>query len=259
VSGRSFPLDDQRTFPITSRRGFPAGGVFTDFKADEFFNEVVLLLGLNGADGATATSDESTFLNSVSFAGNAQLDTADKRFGSASVLLDGTGDHLVIPDNTNFSFVNTAFTIEGFAKMATVSSGVLIAKYGATVPVAEWFLSYTGVGLQWVHFYGAGAPDVNSFVSVVGTADFGTSDWHSWAVDQWDGDIRLYFDGLVVGSLFEVRSYPNKTSDVWVGARDHGSAQRHLDGWEDEIRVTKGVARYQGNSYAIPPNGWPRS
>ncbi len=49
-----------------------------------------LLLNFNGTDGATTTTDASPSAHTVSFEGNAQLDTAAKQFGTASLLLDGT-------------------------------------------------------------------------------------------------------------------------------------------------------------------------
>ena len=56
------------------------------------------ILNFEGADGAVATIDD--FGNTWTFNGNAQIDTAQFKFGTASLLLDGTGDYVT---STNFT------------------------------------------------------------------------------------------------------------------------------------------------------------
>ena len=63
-----------------------------------------LLLNFDGTDGATTTTDASPSAHTVSFEGNAQLDTAAKQFGTASLLLDGTNDAVNIAADNDFEF-----------------------------------------------------------------------------------------------------------------------------------------------------------
>ena len=58
------------------------------------FNKVSLLLPFDGSDTATSTSDESDNSHTITFGGTAQLDTAQKKFGTASLLLDGDSDYV---------------------------------------------------------------------------------------------------------------------------------------------------------------------
>src|SRR3990167_10480500 len=48
--------------------------------------------------------------------GDAQIDTAQSKFGGASGLFDGTGDTLTIPDSDDFNFGAGDFTVEWFAR-----------------------------------------------------------------------------------------------------------------------------------------------
>ena len=60
---------------------------------DPYWDDVVLLAKFNGADAATAYTEESTLAVNATFHANAQLDTGVSPFeGSASLQLDGTGD-----------------------------------------------------------------------------------------------------------------------------------------------------------------------
>ena len=56
------------------------------------------LLNFNGTDASTTMLDD--FGNTWTASGDAQLDTAQQKFGSASLLLDGTGDYI---SSTNFT------------------------------------------------------------------------------------------------------------------------------------------------------------
>ena len=78
-----------------------------------------LLLNFDGTDGATTTTDASPSAHTVSFEGNAQLDTAAKQFGTASLLLDGTNDAVNIAADNAFDFSDDNYTLECFVRPAT--------------------------------------------------------------------------------------------------------------------------------------------
>jgi hypothetical protein len=65
---------------------------------------VVLLANFDDADGDTTYTSEDTRLRTATFVANAQLDTAQAKFGATSLLLDGTGDYLTFPQSTDFDF-----------------------------------------------------------------------------------------------------------------------------------------------------------
>ncbi len=69
----------------------------------EDFSLVSLLANFDGTDGATSSVDESENTHVLIFSGDAQLDTAQKKFGTASLLLDGTGDYVraLMSDDSN--------------------------------------------------------------------------------------------------------------------------------------------------------------
>ena len=80
------------------------------------FSNVTLLSGFEGADMSTSFTDESEDARIISGFGNAQIDTAQFRFGSSSLLLDGTGDFLTLPDSDDWEF-DQAMTVEAFVRL----------------------------------------------------------------------------------------------------------------------------------------------
>jgi len=100
----------------SSGQSYDASG---DFYSPGSGANTKLLLHLNGTDGATTTTDSSLSAHSFTFTGDAQLDTAVVKFGSAALLLDGTGDYISTGDSTDWDILNTTnFTIDFWAKHA---------------------------------------------------------------------------------------------------------------------------------------------
>ena len=82
-----------------------------------------LLLHCNDVpDASTTFTDDGVTGHTITANGNAQIDTADKKFGAASGLFDGTGDYLTAPDHTDFDFSGGVFTID-FQIYPTALSG----------------------------------------------------------------------------------------------------------------------------------------
>jgi hypothetical protein len=52
-------------------------------------------------DGSTSYSEEKNG-RAATFSGNAQLDNAEKKFGSSSIEFDGTGDLITFVDNADW-------------------------------------------------------------------------------------------------------------------------------------------------------------
>src|SRR3990167_1626483 len=137
-----------------------------------------LLIHGDGADAATAVYDHSIYTQQITCNGNAQIDTAQSKFGGASILFDGTGDYLSIPDSDDFHFGTGDFTIEFWIRFASVADlNVLLTQFvdGDNM----W---------QFVKF---GAPDhglkIQFFTGAVGKGDYVMSGdtWATPVVDQW--------------------------------------------------------------------------
>ena len=83
---------------------------------------------MNGADGSNTFTDEAGKLWTA--AGNAQIGTAQSKFGGASGSFDGTGDSLTTPDSDNFYLANGNWTIDFWVRF-DVAGGAknLISQY----------------------------------------------------------------------------------------------------------------------------------
>ncbi len=195
-----------------------------------------LLLHMDGTDASTTFTDDNTVrtAKTITAGGNAQVDTAQSKFGGASALFDGTNDYLSIPSNNDFAFGTGDFTIEYWMRPNTLVSfdtSFDARSAGEVAPVI-----YTeGTTLK----YGRG----NTEVIAGGTLSTGT--WYHVAVSRSGTSTKLFLNGTQVGSTYtDTGNYVN-IATVYIGSLRGGSGS--FDGHIDEVRVSKGIARYTSN------------
>src|SRR5690606_29617491 len=77
-----------------------------------------VLLHFEGSDGSATFTDSNIGGAAKTWTanGNAQIDTAQSKFGAASGLFDGTGDYITTPDHNDFTLGSSDFTIDFWAK-----------------------------------------------------------------------------------------------------------------------------------------------
>ncbi|MFQ6017934.1 MAG: phage tail protein [Kiloniellaceae bacterium] len=233
-------------------RGFAGDATLGD--TDPFFANVVLLLPLNGADGATTTKDRSNSAHAATFVNQAQLDTAQKKFGTASLLCDGVDDGLSFPDSADWNLGAGPFTAECHVRVNAFGSfDHLVGHFGNTGGQQSWELTVDNTQVAFRYKEAVGA--LQTF-SVAQTLSLNTW-YHLCAERDEDNNLRLYVDGLVIGTRANVtETFQNVGVLFTVGKRDVITGQNDFDGWIDNVRVTKGIARYQG-SFTPPTLAFP--
>lgn len=228
-------------------RGVVAGGGGIPFSATK------LLLGVNGIDGATATSDESASAHTISFFGNAQLDTAQKKLGSASLLLDGTGDYISAPDHADWNLGSGLFGVESFIRPASVSGNqFLIAQWGALGSLA-WVIWLSGSTLTWN--VSTSGNDNNADMAG-GTVVTGS--WQHVAATFDGTKYRLFLEGVMVDDFATPRTIFNSTAELSIGAGAGGTFT--YNGHIDEARIIQGYSPYSSDGgFTVPSAEFPRS
>jgi hypothetical protein len=224
-----------------------------------------LLLHCNGADEHTTFTDNSVGGNggsqhTVSVVGNAQGDTAQKRFGTASLLLDGSGDYLTVPDHADWSFGSSAFTIDFVVRYNAIpttspSADVLMGKYQDASNY--WVLRlYYGGGQYKYEFrqISGGSLDIN--VTLDATDPTLNTWYHIALIRGWAGNVNDYaitVDGVALGTETDSTAVADITGNLEIGG---ASQYNDVNGWMDEIRIVKGVARWTAN-FESPSGPYP--
>lgn len=209
--------------------------------ADPDFSNVVLLLPFDGSDGSTTFTDASDLANTVTAVGNAQLDTAQKKYGTAAGLFDGSGDYLSVADSADMELGSGDATIEGWVRFnALPSSGnsvAFVGKWGGASGTRSLIVGINNSGGTYrskFTFSVNGVSVVDDFQTIT-TPVVGT--WYHFAFVIESGVATHYWDGADVGSVSSV-SFGNVAQPWNIGAANNGAFDP-LNGWLDDIRLAK--------------------
>lgn len=213
---------------------------------DPFWNNVSCLLHFNGTNGSTTFTDEKG--KTWTAGGNAQISTAQFKFGGASGLFDGSGDLVSTADHVDFEFGSGNFTIECFSRFTSLpGSGnamTFINKWDSSQ--LSWFFylfNNSGTYELYLSYSTNGTTQTNKLVNWTPS----TATWYHVVVCRDSANLRFFVDGVQVGTTQNVStdSFANTSSLVRIAARE--TNLYFFNGYLDELRVTKGVARYTAN------------
>lgn len=217
-----------------------------------------LLLHCNGADGSTSFPDSSNSNHTVTAYGNAQVDTAQYKFGNGSLLCDGTGDILTIPNHTDFDFGSGEFTIDFWVRFNSLANyQSLISKRATNTDFCPYQILVTSTDM-WFYASVNGTMWDISLKWTYG-ASLTTNIWYHIAVVRNGNNWNLYIDGVSKASTSKSITPMTNTVPFCIGGNQ--DASESLNGWMDELRVSKGIARWIGNfapptqPYTYPKGG----
>jgi len=223
-----------------------AGGVDPDW------SNVASLLHFDGIDGSTTFTDQTE--KEWNLHGEVEISTAASRFGGASALFVGGG--LSTPDSADFDFGAGDFTIEGWLCPTAFSQfRVIYVKRASGANFAPVCLQYDSSdstrisvrmstnGSSWTVLF-------SSTIALV------TGTFQSFAVVRHGATVALYINGLAAGSSNALGSSALMTNTSPVAIGMDGDASSTYLGYMDDIRITKGVARYLA-PYTPPTTPFP--
>ena len=215
-----------------------------DRASDPYYNDVSLLLHMDGTNGSTTFTDLSRFAHTVTANGNAQVSTTQSQFGGASAVFDGNGDYLSVPTNSAFDFGTGDFTVECWV-------------YAASFPIDKFIISASGSGgLFWgfrqVNGMGIGRAGVAWDIENI-AHNLPANTWTHTAVCRRSSSVQFFVNGAQVGSTAtNTRSYNLSTGSLTVASQ---GANFYMNANIDELRVTKGIARYR-SAFVVPPRAF---
>jgi len=198
-----------------------------------------LLLHCDGLDTSTTFTDETG--KTVTANGNAQIDTAQSKFGGASGLFDTSGDYLSIADSDDWNFGTGDFTIDFWMRRNTINVSNDIFSQKTDVN-NQAFLYFDQSGNIIFRVYSGGANVVDMTQA---SAGWSTGTWYHVAVVRNGSNWNIYRNGTSVVNQTTSITYPDFTGAVTIGGQ--GIIGASLDGWIDEFRVSKGIARWTSN------------
>jgi hypothetical protein len=221
----------------------------TKVPVDPFRSQVSLLLHGDGANGSTTITDNSPSPKTVTAVGNAQISTAQSKFGGASIAFDGAGDGAIISTGlTDFTMSANTYTLEAWIRPSAVSGFRPIISITALntsfFGEINLILSDTALFANTRSDTGSGFPGVSI---TGGTVSANT--WYHVALSVNGGSAKIYLDGTQVGTTTTFTAPTFTVFGVGVGAfgNQFSISSQSFNGYIDDVRITKGIARYTSN------------
>lgn len=209
---------------------------------DDSFSKA--LLHFDGADATTSFVDESGKVWTAN--GNAQIDTAQYKFGGSSALFDGTGDWIDTPDHADFDVGAGEWTIDFWVKLVNINKlqrcfGQSNSTATATTISFHIYINVDNTVAASVY----NSAGTNKDASTTATLD---TNFHHIALLRTGNTLKLFVDGVVGATTADLTGFTvnNSANKVAIGALGEYTGNT-LDGRVDEFRFSKGVARWTAN------------
>jgi hypothetical protein len=174
--------------------------------------------------------------------GNAQISTSVKKYGTGSLAFDGTGDYLTTYDPSyKLSVGSGDFTFESWVYVNSLPATVTALyhlKNDAALATTVFILELTP----------AGAISLSTGAALIASGTNGkitTGSWIHFAFVRTSGVFKTFFNGVQDISTANTTTY-NGTY-LQIGAWRYSGYDFSLNGYIDDLRITKGVARYTAN------------
>ena len=213
--------------------------------ADPFFSNVSLLLPGDGANGSTSIIDRSPSPKTVTAFGNAQISTAQSRFGGSSLAFDGNTDYCLI-SSTNDLVLSANFTIDVWVYFNAFSSTMTVVQTpwdGNGGGFALWHHnSYSTKISVWMEScYYSVAPQISA-------KNFSRKKWQYVSVQKSRKIFSLWLNGVKEDERSAAISISRQISAIGAyQAPSNPTYPLSMNGFIDDLRITKGVARYTAN------------
>ena len=184
---------------------------------------------------------DNAMMNDLETVGNAQISTSVKKYGTGSIAFDGTGDYLTGPITPITSLGSGAYTVEfwlykdstgtgerGILQTQTASLyGLSIFADGTTIYIDERKNAFDGSDPRI-----SGTISQDTWIYITVCRQTGTS-----------GTLRAFVNGTQIGSSV-TSNLRNLTSTGPIYVGNTAVATNPLKGYIDDLRITKGIARY---------------
>ena len=180
--------------------------------------------------------------NNILVFGDTKTQTVSSKFGNGSLIFDGTGDYLSIPNNPDLVLGTGDFTIEFW-----------VTRSGNNI--AQQLIDYRTSGTSEVRptIYITATNQISYLVSSADriTAAIPLNTWTHVAVVKNSSKTLMFVNGVSALTAYtDTNDYLSPTNGVRIGISSTSSSA--FSGYLEDIRITKGVARYTTNNFTPP-------
>ncbi len=193
-----------------------------------------LLIHGDGDNNSTKIFDNSYNKYPLTTAGDVKTKTDQSKFGGSSMYFDGNGDYLQMAYNSDLD-LGTKWTVDFWVYPTSTSTAKFLSTRGSSGD--GWEISY------WGNFVLEGFGS-NSGAGVT-TGTYPINNWYHIAVVTNNGASKMYVNGQETFSVTNNFNWGAGSHPLRIGLPV--PYNEPVTGYLDEIRISKGVARWTAN------------
>lgn len=210
-----------------------------------------LMLHMNGVDASITFIDSEIIPKTVTINGNAQIDTAQGKFGGVpppSGLFDGIDSYLSFADSDDWSFGTGNFTIDFWVRLNALGIDQVFVCQAVDDDNA-WSFKINGDNQLTFKVFSGGVTIV-AYILDANPPNPTINTWYHLELVRNGTDLLLFIDGDLqtwdsipypIGS----QEIPNFGALLRIGDYYDGIDENSFfNGWLDEFRISKGIARH---------------
>jgi hypothetical protein len=190
-------------------------------------------------NGTNAGIYDQTAKNDLVTVGSAQISTTQAKFGGSSMYFNGTTDYVRSFNTTTANFGTGDFTIEFWIYTnAHKNYNIHFDCRGTVASTTGFCIGSDSAG----HFY----MYANGFLITTGNT-YSTGTWYHFALvksGSGSNNTKIYINGVADGTATVSNNF---TDSICVFGVSYPDITNWLSGYLDDIRITKGYARYTSN------------
>jgi hypothetical protein len=215
----------------------------TGTRTDSNSSSIVLAVPMDGTNNGITFTDESATIKgsgsakSITRNGDTKTSTTQSKFYGSSGYFDGSGDYLTAGTSSDYIFGTGDFTIECWAYFSTLNTdNALITNHNND---SNWVFKVVSGKLQYYPGDGNGS-------SINGTSTIGTGSWYHFSATRQSNTLRLFVNGVLETTATVSANY-TVNNTLYIGAQQNNLAGTYLNGYLQDARIYKGVAKYTSN------------
>jgi hypothetical protein len=178
---------------------------------------------------------DNAMQNNLVTEGDTKISTSVVKYGTGSIAFDGTGDYLTAYRNFSIA-ASENFTVEGWFYLTAAQ-----ANYRMIVSDGTKYFTVNSTGME-IQFGGVSGTVASA------TYTFAQNVWYHIAVVRNNNVVAIYVNGiaLTMSQASQSAAFLDTSTLLYVSRYTSGTDYPWF-GYMDDLRITKGVARYVGN------------
>ncbi|CAG2126927.1 hypothetical protein LMG31506_00242 [Cupriavidus yeoncheonensis] len=254
----------QAQFNTLGQSNFTAGSTFLEAYYDDFratvgvarytagftppaaaFQDYVDVILLMHAEN---TQDSSRYRRGATLGATASISAVQKKFGSSAFLFNGTTtSNVTIPHDSSLDMLTGDFTVEHWVYLlGTTSGGRIVDKDGRANTSYPQYCTYEAGGKLGA-MVGSGNSTTYLQNLNAGTISIPLNQWVHLAFTRQGTTLRTFVGGVLDQTVTQTGSPTSGGQPLWLGGEFGQVASQFLNGYLDEVLITKGEAKYTTN------------